>query len=739
MKSIFNLLKQQYQRPKALQWYITVPLPIFSILAIVVVLIVAPRLIENLVKANAVETAVDMTQTLQKIRNYYADNVLSEVGDHTGVEITHLHKYTDNAIPIPATFLMEMAQSYSAEDKLRVNVTSPYPFYSRKDRNMDEFQQSAWQKLTKNPDQPVSIFDEVEGHRVVKVAIPDKFTSNACVDCHNLHQDSSRRDWQLGDVRGIIEITVDAELSLERAHRLSLMMIIASFVSLLVLVLFNRHLAKKVVTPLSSITAAMTALSERKIVSTETSHSGYKEVNELGSAFLNFQRSEQKRQILESEVRQLAFFDPLTNLPNRSSALTRLSELASREGNLTLLIVKIDKFNEINDTLGYHVGDKLLIEVANRITTLCSDDYVARFNTTEFSIISSKNSSAKQSSASQSENALQTEALSKHLLACLQTPFAIDDHQVHVSISIAVKHVKDNQQVNEIIAHGNIALHQAETSHTHKIVTYTPELSDALDQRVTMIKELKQAIGKNELVPYFQPQFELSSGELVGAEVLLRWIKADGTLISPFFFIPAAETSGLIVPIGNKVLEQACRLNKQWQDQGFKPFRIAVNVSGVQFEQETIVREVDEALQASGLDPKWLELEVTETALMADISEIITKLSQLRDLGIELAIDDFGTGYSSLSYLKRLPINRLKIDQSFVRNVIENEDDQAIIEMILNLGKSMKLKVLAEGVEDVAEEAFLTQMNCDEAQGYYYAKPMPADEFEVYLEKINRH
>ncbi|REL35816.1 EAL domain-containing protein [Thalassotalea euphylliae] len=738
MKSIFSSFKKRLQQPKPLQWYISAPLPLFAGLALMLVLLVAPKVIEDLVKANAVETAVDLTKTLQKIRNYYAEHVLSEVSNTESIEITHLHKLSDNSIPIPATFLMEMAQSYSEEDKLRVNVTSPYPFNSRKSRAMDDFQKLAWQQLTLNPEQPVSTFDNVAGNRVVKVALPDKLTASACVDCHNSHQDSSRRDWQLGDVRGILEITVDVELSLKRANQLSFMMILVSFVSLLILVLFNRHIAKKVVTPLSAITSAMTSLSERKIVSTESSHSGYKEVNALGNAFLNFQNSEQKRQALENEVRQLAYYDSLTGLPNRSAALERLNEqanLASTKHSFALIIINIEKFNEINDTLGYNIGDQTLIQVAKRITDVFAQEYVARFNTTEFAVIMPCNNAKGEPCP------LKVEAMTKQVINRLQSPMMIEEHQLHLSISIGINQVvnsaSNEQQINEIVAHGNIALHQAETSHTQKIVTYTPELSNALNQRVSMIKALKLAIANNELVPFFQPQLDLTSGELVGAEVLLRWIKPDGTLVPPFTFIPLAEASGLILPIGKLVLEQACQLNKQWQDKGFKPFRVAVNVSGVQFDQDNIVDEVSNALTLSGLEPKWLELEVTETALMADINEIIAKLSQLRELGIELAIDDFGTGYSSLNYLKRLPINRLKIDQSFVRNVIDNEDDQAIIEMILNLGKSMKLSVLAEGVEGPAEEAFLKSMNCDEVQGYYYAKPMPASDFEVYLSKLN--
>lgn len=683
---------------------------------------------DNLVKANAVETAVDLTKTLQKIRNYYAEHVLNDIDEETGVDITHLHRLSKNSIPIPATFLIEMAQSYDDEDKLRVNITSPYPFEVRKERVMDEFQNQAWQQLTLAPEQPVSQFATVNGRRVVKVALPDRLTAQSCVDCHNSHQGSAKQDWQLGDVRGIVEITVDVERALERANYVSLMMILVSFAGLLILIIFNLHLAKKIVNPLSSITIAISALSERRFIDTKSKQNDYEEVTALSNAFVNFQDNERKRQALESEVHKLAYFDGLTEMPNRASMVkflaNELQNLSSKK-SLKLLIVKIEKFNEINDTLGYDIGDRALVAIGNRLENVCKHTFIAKFNTTEFAI------------AFVSEKDEDCQALAAQAMTIVAEPIMIDEHEISLCISIGCTQVSNKKlMVDEVISQANIALHHAEQSYSDKIAIYTDSLSQELLDRVSMIKELKLAIENKELVPFFQPQFDLDKNELVGAEVLLRWIKPDGTLIPPFQFIPIAEKSRLILPIGRLVLNEACRLNKQWQDQGLKPFRIAVNVSGVQFDEETIVEEVQQALDESGLDAKWLELEVTETALMSDINEIVSKLSKLRNLGIELAIDDFGTGYSSLNYLKQLPIHRLKIDQSFVRNVINNEDDQAIIETILNLGKTMKLKVLAEGVEGEAEEQYLKSLNCDEAQGYYYAKPMSEADFSEYLANL---
>lgn len=712
-----------------MNWYISAPLPIVAVCALLLVLTIAPKVMDDLVKANAVDTAVDLTKTLQKIRNYYAEHVLNDIDLDTGVEITHLHKLSKNSIPIPATFLIEMAQSYDEQDKLRVNISSPFPFETRKDRVLDEFQQYAWQQLTQDPNVPVSQFDTVNERRVVKVALPDRLTAQSCVDCHNSHQGSSKNDWQLGDVRGIVEITVDVETALERANFVSLMMILFSCAGLLILVLFNLHLAKKIVNPLRSITTAISALSERRFIDTNSKNNDYLEVAALSSAFVNFQGSERKRQALESEVHKLAYFDGLTQMPNRASTVKflarELNNLAGKK-SLKLLIVNIEKFNEVNDTLGYDIGDQALITVANRLHAVCKCHFVSRFNTTEFAI------------SFVSDEVDDCQALAERILTIVVEPIYVEEHEISLCISIGCTQVSDNcLSVDELVSQANIALHQAVQHHAEKIVSYTSTLSQTLLDRVSMIKELKLAIENKELVPYFQPQFDLQTNELVGAEVLLRWLNPDGTLVPPFQFIPIAEKSRLIIPIGRLVLNEACRLNKLWQEQGLKPFRVAVNVSGVQFDEQNIVEEVQQALQSSGLDAKWLELEVTETALMSDIHEIVRKLTELRNLGLELAIDDFGTGYSSLNYLKQLPIHRLKIDQSFVRNVINNEDDQAIIETILNLGKTMKLKVLAEGVEGEAEERYLKSLNCDEVQGFYYAKPMSADKFREFLVALN--
>lgn len=683
---------------------------------------------ENLVKQNAIETAVDLTKTLQKIRNYYAEYVLDDISQQQLVTVTHLHKQSRNSIPIPATFLMEMAQSQPQQDKLSVDIISPYPFEARKDRKLDSFQNFAWQQLAINSDTPVSRFDLVNNRQVVKVALPDKLTSMSCVNCHNSHPDSIKRDWQLGDVRGLVEITVDVEQSLKRANQVSTSIILVCFIAFLMLVIFNLRLARKIVQPLRNMTGAISALSERKFLSTKSKHKDYAEVKALSRALVRLQNNEIKRQQLETEVHNLAYFDRLSQLPNRAAMVNYLTQLLQNSTSsecVGLILVNIEKFNEVNDTLGYDIGDKALIAISKRLVNIAAEHFVSHFNTTEFAIccISDESEIAK---------------LADSIMTIVQQPVLIEENEISLCISIGITVVKDGHHtVEDTISQANIALHKAVQTPTASIVKYSQQLAAALNKRVETIKQLKVALEQQQLVPYFQPQLDLKTNKIVGAEVLLRWQKPDGSLVPPFEFIPIAEKSRLILPIGKQVLFAACQLTKAWQEQGIAPFRVAVNVSGVQFEEDDIVENVKQVLAATGLAPNWLELEVTETALMSDMDEIINKLSQLRDLGIELAIDDFGTGYSSLNYLKKLPIHRLKIDQSFVTNVIQNKDDQAIIEAILSLGKTMKLNVLAEGVEDESQKEYLTSLGCDEAQGYYYARPMPAHEFEQYLKNFS--
>jgi diguanylate cyclase (GGDEF)-like protein len=695
---------------------------------------------ESLARESAVNNALSITQTIQKIRDYYTQNIGTKLANKlresaqnissiSETEAFHIAQLAETGIPVPATFLIEMSNFNTPEDEVKVSLTSPFPFDNRKDRVMDDFQMRAWNELVANPDIPVTTFTTRNGHRTVRVALADRFLLPTCVGCHNSHPESPKHDWQVGDVRGVLEIEINVEPWMARASSLSILVVSACFIGFFILVLFNLRFARRIARPMQQVTSAITSLAERKDIDINMERAGYIEVRDLNNALGLFQHNEAQRQTLEKEVEKLAYYDPLTKLPNRASMvryLTDAIETMASDKALRLILVKLDKFSEINDTLGYDVGDKVLCSAAERLQTLYPGTVIARFNSAEFAI----------AYVSDKENCSRSEKV-QQLPTEINKTFVVGEYEIQTTASVGATAIREpNVSVGDTIARANIALSQAEASDKERLIFYSPELSEELHQRVALIRDLKVAIEQKELQPYFQPQVCLQSGRLVGAEALLRWRKADGTHVSPGEFIPVAERSRLILPIGRKVLEDACRFNKQWQEQGLEPIRVAVNVSGIQFDEDDMVALTQETLAKTGLSPECLELEVTESALMSDIDTVIKKLTNLRQLGIELAIDDFGTGYSSLSYLKQLPIDRLKVDQSFVRHLAEDKNDQAIVKTILDLGKSLNLKLLAEGIEDPQATLFLMANGCTEAQGYYYGRPMPADEFFVFAKKL---
>ena len=321
-------------------------------------------------------------------------------------------------------------------------------------------------------------------------------------------------------------------------------------------------------------------------------------------------------------------------------------------------------------------------------------------------------------------------------------PFKVynENFQIRSSIGVAT-YPDDGTDPSDVLKNADIALNRAKEEGRDRIREYSEDFDKAVQQRFQLLRDLRDALENEDLTVFYQPQFDLKSGAIIGAEALIRWWKKDnskegGSFISPAEFIPIAEQSGLIVPIGAWVMKEACRTAKTWHDQG-KNIRIAVNVSGAQFFQSDLVGYTAEVLKETGVKPELLELEVTESVFMDDISIAVETLKKLHELGVELAIDDFGTGYSSLSYLRQFNIDRLKIDQSFIRNALINTDDAAIAKTIINLGHSLNLSVIAEGVETLEHEKFLIEFGCDEVQGFRYSKPVPQDEFWNFAQKYN--
>lgn len=454
------------------------------------------------------------------------------------------------------------------------------------------------------------------------------------------------------------------------------------------------------------------------------------------------QNAENMRQIkgaAEDQIHKLAYYDSLTGLPNRTLFVQKLSDQARPDGiesqtRFAVITLDLDHFKDINDSMGHNVGDAILRAIGKRLrAALPEQATVARTGEDEFAVMTPLR-----------DGATTAREVGERIINVIRShPFSVFNENFQIRASIGVATFPDDAvDPDQVLKNADIALNRAKEEGRDSVREYSEDFDRAVQHRFQMLRDLRDALESNQLSLYYQPQFDLRSGRLIGAEALLRWFKPDnskqgGTFISPADFIPVAEQSGLIVPIGEWVMQQACTAAAKWTTSEGHGVRVAVNLSGAQFHQSDIVAYVDRVLQEAGLPPTRLELEVTESVFMDDIQHTVQTLQRLHGLGIEIAIDDFGTGYSSLSYLRQFPIDRLKIDQSFIRNALNNPDDASIARTIVGLGHSLNLKVIAEGVETKDHENFLKGEGCDEVQGYRYARPMPGDKFLEFLAGYN--
>lgn len=440
-----------------------------------------------------------------------------------------------------------------------------------------------------------------------------------------------------------------------------------------------------------------------------------------------------ERKNYESELEHQANYDTLTALPNRNLLQDRLGQAltyARRHARqLAVLFLDLDFFKNINDSLGHDAGDLLLKQVAARLTDCVREgDTVARQGGDEFVVI-----------LSDIEEEEDVTAVTRKILKAFADPFSIGSHELYVTCSIGIAlYPKDGEDIQSLLKNSDAALYRAKEQGRNNSQFYTMEMNVKALERLVLENNLRHALDREQFEVYYQPQVDLRSGEINGMEALLRWKHPEMGMVPPTKFIPMAEESGLIVPIGEWVLRTACKQNKAWQDAGLRPVCVAVNLSARQFRHQDLVALVAGILKETGLDPSLLELELTESLLMQNVEATIDTLTRFKAMGVKSSIDDFGTGYSSLSYLKRFPIDTLKIDQSFVHNITTDPDDAAIAKTIISMAHEMKLRVIAEGVETEEQRSFLHLRHCDEMQGYLFSKPVPAEEFEVLLRERRR-
>ena len=432
-----------------------------------------------------------------------------------------------------------------------------------------------------------------------------------------------------------------------------------------------------------------------------------------------------ERKRYQEALEHHANYDALTGLPNRNLLHDRLKQavFAQRHAHpIAIAFVDLDHFKIINDSLGHTLGDKLLATIAERLhSTVRDGDTVARLGGDEFILVLND----------QTKEDVIFRAMQR-ILNTVSAPMVIDGRELCITCSAGVSlYPQDGTDAETLLRNADAAMYQAKERGRNNFQFYTSEMNALVSERLALEHSLRRALERNELLLHYQPKVDLASGLIIGAEALVRWQHPEWGLIFPQRFIPIAEETGLIVPIGEWVLRTACMQNRRWQDAGLPPVTVSVNVSARQFRQPTLVKSVGQILSETGLRPEHLEMELTESMVMHNVEAAIAILKRLKDFGVRLSVDDFGTGHSSLSYLKRLPIDTLKIDQSFVNHIGHpyEPDDGVLARAIISLGHTLRLKVIAEGVETDAQLRFLKTHQCDEVQGYYFGKPMPAEEY----------
>ena len=435
-----------------------------------------------------------------------------------------------------------------------------------------------------------------------------------------------------------------------------------------------------------------------------------------------------ERKKAEEIIKYQTYHDLLTGLPNRAQLMLALRREVTQAGyhrkELAVLHLDLDRFRAINESLGHAVGDKVILAVAERLKTLIREnDTLAHTGSDEFIILLADLDRAEDAAL-----------LTREIISAMRKPFRIDDRELYSTASIGISiYPEDGKDADMLLKNADVAVSHAKERGRNNYQFFNPALNRRTVERLLLESSLRQTVERNELIAYYQPQVTIATGDIVALEALARWRHSTLGILSPAEFIPAAEEIGFIPSIDEWALRTACAQNKAWQEAGYPPLRVSVNLSTQQFQQPALVDMIRDILNKTGLNPRYLEIEITEGTAIRYIDLAVPNLRGLHELGVSLSIDDFGTGYSSLNYLKRFPVHKLKIDQSFIRDVTRDPDDQAIVKAVIAMGHNLQLRVIAEGVETEEQLSFLKENGCDEMQGFLFTKPLPAEQIEERL------
>jgi diguanylate cyclase (GGDEF)-like protein len=456
-------------------------------------------------------------------------------------------------------------------------------------------------------------------------------------------------------------------------------------------------------------------------------------INTANQLLSSIERNTHLRREAENSLLRMAQYDFLTGLPNRQQLQQQLDQILEDAGRLqrrvAVLCVGLDDFKGINEQFSYQSGDQLLLALSDRLRSHSGRlGALARLGGDQFALVQAD-----------IEQPYEAAELAQSVLDDLELPFQLDQHEVRLRATIGITlFPEDGDSTEKLLQKAEQTMTLAKSRSRNRYQFYIASVDSEMRRRRELEKDLRDALAQNQLHLVYQPQVDYRDHRVVGVEALLRWQHPQHGFVPPDLFIPLAEQNGTIIPIGEWILDQTCRQLREWHDQGFSDLRMAINLSTVQLHHAELPRVVNNLMQVYRLPPKSLELEVTETGLMEDISTAAQHLLSLRRSGALIAIDDFGTGYSSLSYLKSLPLDKIKIDKSFVQDLLEDEDDATIVRAIIQLGKSLGMQVIAEGVETAEQEAYIIAQGCHEGQGYLYSKPLPARELTLFLKQARR-
>ncbi len=671
----------------------------FVILALLLLLMIGYRSyvqyqqIQNTQKLIVLKESQSLAGLISAFRQTYQDIFLR---NHITID-----KNTINLLPVKTTKEISDRFSSGVQGDIVIRTVSDHP--RNPDNMANSFELEMIDYFKKNPKEQYKFTQKEDEFYYTKPLL----IKQSCLKCHGKREDAipsirdkyeNAYDYKLGEIRGLLNIRIK-ERDLFATLYSDFADITMSTIFLYLLFLIIIYLLIK------------------KMRAKEKQYTQQLEID------IEAKTSEIKKQ--KDSLYTQAHHDALTGLPNRVLFNDRLEhgiEQSKRHKmELALFFIDLDHFKQINDSLGHQVGDRVLIEVAERLKTkIRKEDTLSRLGGDEFTIIIEDLKSVQNISL-----------LARKILNILTQPIHIDGHTLYISCSIGVSlYPRDNTDAMSLIKYADAAMYKAKEEGRNNFQFYSSEMTAMAHERVVMEANLRQALEKEEFIVYYQPQIDAASGNLTGVEALIRWQHPLLGLVPPAKFIPLAEETGLIVEIDQWVMKTAMKQIRKWYQKGWGPGILALNLSIKHLRRDDFIQILRENITAIDFNPEWLELEVSEGQVMTKPEEAIVKLEQASNMGIGIAIDDFGTGYSSLAYLKRLPVGKLKIDQSFVKGIPDDKEDIAITKAIIALAKSLNLNLIAEGVETNTQKEFLLENGCKHIQGYYYNKPMPADEIE---------